>query len=59
MFIKSRRDFLQAGLSSVTALGALGGMSKFGEMNAFAAGGGSSKRSFAFSSRGATTGTIR
>ena len=41
MFIKSRRDFLQAGLSSVTALGALGGMSKFGEMNAFAAGGGS------------------
>ncbi len=40
MFIKSRRDFLKAGLGSVTALGTFGSMSKFGEMNAFAAGGG-------------------
>ncbi len=35
MFIRSRRDFMKAALSSVGALGALG---KFGEMNALAGG---------------------
>jgi uncharacterized protein (DUF1501 family) len=38
MLIRSRRDFLRATLKSVTALGAMGAMSKFGEMNALAAG---------------------
>jgi uncharacterized protein (DUF1501 family) len=38
MLIRSRRDFLRATLRSVTALGALGAMSKFGEINALAAG---------------------
>ncbi len=36
MHIRSRRDFLRATLRSVTALGAAGAMSKFGEMNALA-----------------------
>ena len=40
MFIRSRREFLRATLRSVTALGAAGAMSKFGEMNALAAGSG-------------------
>ena len=40
MNIRSRRDFIKDTLRSVTALGALGGMSKFGEMNALAAGSG-------------------
>jgi len=39
MLIKTRRDFLKVGLKSVSALGALGGMAKFGEMNALAANG--------------------
>src|SRR5579862_8386929 len=39
MYIRSRRDFLRDTLRSVTALGAIGAMSKFGEMNALAAGG--------------------
>ena len=39
MLIRSRRDFLRATLQSVTALGAVGAMSKFGEMNALAASG--------------------
>jgi uncharacterized protein (DUF1501 family) len=38
MYIRSRREFLKATLSSVTALGAAGAMSKFGELNALAAG---------------------
>jgi len=38
MLIRSRRDFLRTTLKSVTALGAMGAMSKFGEMNALAAG---------------------
>ena len=38
MLIRSRRDFLRATLQSVTALGAMGAMSKFGEMPALAAG---------------------
>ena len=38
MLIRSRREFLQDTLRSVTALGAVGGMAKFGEMNALAAG---------------------
>jgi uncharacterized protein (DUF1501 family) len=38
MLIRSRRSFLQDTLKSVTALGAIGAMSKFGEMNALAAG---------------------
>ncbi len=37
MFIRSRREFLKDTLRSVTALGAVGAMSKFGEMNALAA----------------------
>jgi uncharacterized protein (DUF1501 family) len=37
MYIRSRRDFLKDTLRSVTALGAVGGMAKFGEMNALAA----------------------
>jgi uncharacterized protein (DUF1501 family) len=37
MYIRSRRDFLKDTLRSVTALGAAGAMSKFGEMNALAA----------------------
>jgi uncharacterized protein (DUF1501 family) len=40
MLIRSRRDFIKDTLRSVTALGALGGMAKFGEMNALAAGSG-------------------
>ena len=39
MLIRSRRDFLRATLKSVTALGAVGALSKFGEINALAAGG--------------------
>ena len=39
MYIRSRREFLRDTLQSVTALGAVGGMAKFGEMNALAAGG--------------------
>src|SRR5579863_2864325 len=39
MLIRSRRDFLRATLKSVTALGAMGALSKFGEVNALAAGG--------------------
>ncbi len=38
MLIRSRRDFLRATLQSVTALGAMGALSKFGEMPALAAG---------------------
>src|SRR3984885_14561070 len=37
MLIRSRREFLKATLRSVTALGAVGSMAKFGEMNALAA----------------------
>ncbi len=37
MLIRSRRDFLKDTLRSATALGALGSMAKFGEMNALAA----------------------
>jgi len=40
MHIRSRRDFIKDTLRSVSALGALGSMAKFGEMNAMAAGGG-------------------
>ncbi len=40
MHIGSRRDFIKDTLRSVTALGALGSMAKFGEMNALAAGSG-------------------
>jgi uncharacterized protein (DUF1501 family) len=40
MLIRSRREFLQTTLRSVTAMGAMGAMSKFGEMNALAAGSG-------------------
>src|SRR5271165_5276665 len=40
MLIRSRREFLQTTLRSVTALGAVGAMSKFGEMNALAGGSG-------------------
>ncbi|HWC98196.1 MAG TPA: DUF1501 domain-containing protein [Candidatus Sulfopaludibacter sp.] len=36
MLIRSRRDFFKDAVRSVTALGALGAMSKFGEMNALA-----------------------
>ena len=36
MLIRSRRDFLRDSLRSVSALGALGMMSKFGQMNALA-----------------------
>jgi uncharacterized protein (DUF1501 family) len=38
MYIRSRRDFLKDAIRSVGALGAVGGMAKFGEMNALAAG---------------------
>jgi uncharacterized protein (DUF1501 family) len=37
MLIRSRREFLKDTLSSVAALGAVGSMAKFGEMNALAA----------------------
>jgi uncharacterized protein (DUF1501 family) len=40
MYIRSRREFLKDTLRSVTALGAVGSMAKFGEMNALAAGSG-------------------
>jgi uncharacterized protein (DUF1501 family) len=40
MYIRSRREFLKDTLRSATLLGAAGGMSKFGEMNALAAGSG-------------------
>lgn len=40
MYISSRREFLKGTLRSVTALGAMGTMAKFGEMNALAAGSG-------------------
>jgi uncharacterized protein (DUF1501 family) len=40
MYIRSRREFLKDTLKSVTALGAVGSMAKFGEMNALAAGSG-------------------
>jgi hypothetical protein len=40
MLIRSRREFLKTSLKSVTTLGAVGAMSKFGEMNALAAGSG-------------------
>src|ERR1700722_20438972 len=39
MLIRSRRGFIRDTLKSVTALGALGALAKFGEMNALAAGG--------------------
>src|SRR5580658_1297428 len=39
MLIRSRREFLKDTLRSVTALGAVGSMAKFGEMNALAAAG--------------------
>src|SRR5690349_18599509 len=38
MYIRSRRDFLKAALKSVGTLGAVGALSKFGQMNALAAG---------------------
>ena len=38
MYTRSRRDFLKDTLRSVTALGAMGSMAKFGELNALAAG---------------------
>ena len=38
MLIRSRREFLKDTLRSVTALGAVGSLAKFGEMNALAAG---------------------
>src|SRR5579871_3001316 len=38
MLIRTRREFLKDTLRSVTALGGVGAMSKFGEMNALAAG---------------------
>ena len=38
MFTRSRREFLKDTLRSVTALGAVGSLAKFGEMNALAAG---------------------
>jgi uncharacterized protein (DUF1501 family) len=38
MLIRSRREFLKDTLRSVSALGAFGAMSKFGEINALAAG---------------------
>jgi uncharacterized protein (DUF1501 family) len=37
MFIRSRREFLKDTLRSVTALGAVGSLAKFGEMNSLAA----------------------
>jgi uncharacterized protein (DUF1501 family) len=39
MSIRTRREFLQGSLRSVSALGAMGMLAKFGEINAFAAGG--------------------
>jgi uncharacterized protein (DUF1501 family) len=39
MHIRSRRDFLKDSLKSVTALGTMGALAKFGEINAFAASG--------------------
>jgi uncharacterized protein (DUF1501 family) len=41
MIIRSRRDFLRDAIKTVSAVGALGMMSKFGQMNAFAANPGS------------------
>ena len=38
MLIRSRREFLRDAIRSVSAIGALGAMTKFGEMNALAAG---------------------
>src|ERR1700684_4618482 len=38
MYIRSRREFLKDTIRSVTALGAVGSMAKFGEMNALASG---------------------
>jgi uncharacterized protein (DUF1501 family) len=38
MLIRTRREFLQSSLRSVSALGAMGVLAKFGEMNALAAG---------------------
>ncbi len=38
MNIRTRREFLKATVQSVTALGTVGGLAKFGEMNALAAG---------------------
>jgi len=38
MLIRSRREFLRDAIRTVSAAGALGAMSKFGEINAFAAG---------------------
>jgi uncharacterized protein (DUF1501 family) len=38
MLIRTRRGFLRDAIQSVSAIGALGAMSKFGEMNALAAG---------------------
>ncbi len=40
MLIRSRREFFRAARRSVSAVGALGGLAKFGEMNALAAGSG-------------------
>ena len=40
MLIRTRRDFLKTTLRSVSAFGAIGGLARFGEMNAFAAGSG-------------------
>jgi len=39
MLIRSRREFLRDAIRSVSAVGALGALTKFGEMNALAAGG--------------------
>lgn len=36
MLIRSRRDFLKGSVQSVTALGAMSALAKFGQMNAFA-----------------------
>src|SRR5579862_6892641 len=38
MLIRSRREFLRDAIRSVSAVGALGALTKFGEMNALAAG---------------------
>jgi uncharacterized protein (DUF1501 family) len=40
MLIRSRREFLRDAIRSVSAVGALGGLAKFGEMNAMASGSG-------------------
>ena len=48
MLIRSRREFLRETLKSVTALGAVGALSKFGEMNALAAGSTATRRWCAF-----------